>query len=288
MICSMTAFARADAETEVGVFSWELRAVNHRYLEISTRLPEELRHLEGVVRERVGAKVNRGKVDCTLRFKPGTAAGTQLSINEDLLQRLLSVMAVVAQRAPQCGTPTALDILHWPGVLNMEELNKEAIQSRALALLADVLKDFHATRQREGAKLKDVILSRCDALDERVGAVRQRLPELAPRMRQRLSERLAAIKEELDSHRIEQEIAIFAQKIDVAEELDRLDVHLAETRRVVAEGGAVGRRLDFLMQEFNREANTLASKAGDVDVTRAAVDMKVLIEQMREQVQNIE
>jgi len=288
MICSMTAFARADAETDVGMFSWELRAVNHRYLEISTRLPEELRHLEGVVRERIGAKVNRGKVDCTLRFKPGTAAGTEFNINEDLLQRLLSAMAVVTQRAPQCATPTALELLHWPGVLHVEEVNKEAIQSRALSLLGDVLKEFHATRQREGAKLKDVILGRCDALDEKVKEVRKRLPELAPRMRQRLAERLAAIKEELDPHRIEQEIAIFAQKIDVAEELDRLDVHLSETRRVVTGGGAVGRRLDFLMQEFNREANTLASKAGDVDVTRAAVDMKVLIEQMREQVQNIE
>lgn len=288
MISSMTAFARADAETDVGVFSWELRAVNHRYLEISTRLPEELRHLEGVVRERIGGKISRGKVDCTLRFKPGSAAGTELSINDDLLQRLLAVMATVAERAPQCGTPTALDLLRWPGVLNVEELNKEAIQGRALTLLAEVLKEFHATRLREGSKLKEMILSRCDALQMRVKEVRKRLPELAPRMRQRLSERLAAVKEELDAHRIEQEIVIYAQKIDVAEELDRLDVHLAETRRVVAEGGAVGRRLDFLMQEFNREANTLASKAGDVDVTRAAVDMKVLIEQMREQVQNLE
>jgi uncharacterized protein (TIGR00255 family) len=288
MISSMTAFARRDADTELGSFSWELRAVNHRYLEISARLPDDLRHLEGAVRERIAARIGRGKVDCTLRFRAGAAAGMELNVNEDLLRSLAAAVQVVVTCVPQSQAPNSVDLLRWPGVLNVQESNKDAVQASALAVLDEGLDELSATRLREGCKLKEAILGRCLALEERVAEVRRRLPDLVPRLRQRLHERLAAVKNEVDPHRIEQEIVIFSQKIDVAEELDRLLVHLEETRRVLADGGAVGRRLDFLMQEFNREANTLASKAADIEVTRSAVDMKVLIEQMREQVQNIE
>lgn len=288
MIYSMTAFARRDVEKELGVFSWELRAVNHRYLEISFRLPEELRQLEGPLRERIAARLSRGKVDCNFRFKPAGTAGAELTLNSPMLQRLLGVMDSVADHVPDLARISALDILRWPGVLNAEESNKDAVQSTALTLFDEVLKEFVATREREGTKLADVISQRCTALEQRVGDVQRRLPDVIPLYRQRLLERLAQVKQELDSQRLEQEIVLFAQRIDVAEELDRLAVHIGEARRILAGGGAVGRRMDFLLQEFNREANTLASKSSDVEITRAAVDMKVLIEQMREQVQNLE
>lgn len=284
----MTAFARRDVESSVGSFSWEMRAVNHRYLELTVRLPDDLRYLENAVRERIGGRFARGKIECGLRFRPGLAAGVQMHVNEPLLLRLVAAVHTVEQKFLSLSPGSAFDILRWPGVLNVEESNKDALQAAALGALADTLDDFQQTRAREGAKLGDMIAQRCTLLAARVADVRARLPQLLPQFKQRLLDRLAAVRQELDTQRLEQELVIFAQRVDVSEELDRLDVHVAEVRRILDEGGAVGRRLDFLMQELNREANTLASKSTDAELTRLAVDMKVLIEQMREQVQNIE
>lgn len=288
MIASMTAFARRDVESTLGSFSWEMRAVNHRYLELTVRLPDDLRYLESQVRERIGGRFARGKVECALRFRPGSGAGVQMHVNEALLQRLVGAVHAVEQKFLALSPGSAFDILRWPGVLNVEEVNKDALQAAAMEALAGAIDDFQKTRAREGAKLAETIMQRCATLATRVGEVRARLPQLVPQFRQRLVDRLAAVRQELDPQRLEQEIVMFAQRVDVAEELDRLDVHVEEVRRIMNEGGAVGRRLDFLMQELNREANTLASKSADVELTRLAVDMKVLIEQMREQVQNIE
>ena len=288
MFCSMTAFARLDRETELGSFTWEMRAVNHRYLEVTVRLPEELRHLEGDVREKISAHLGRGKVECLLRFKPGAAAGLEFTVDSLVLDRLAGALETVVDKVRAVAQPSSLDLLRWPGVLKIEDLSKEALQSKALALLDHLIKDYQSSRQREGEKLKELMARRCDVLVERVAQVRERLPVLVPQFRQKLLDRLATVKQELDPQRLEQEMVIYAQRVDVAEELDRLSVHIDETRRIFTTGGAVGRRLDFLMQEFNREANTLASKSSDVELTRLAVDMKVLIEQMREQVQNIE
>ncbi len=288
MVCSMTAFARSEQETELGVMSWELRAVNHRYLEISVRLPEELRAIEGSVRERINARLGRGKVDCAFRFKPSAAAGPVLSLNRDLVRDLVALTREIDDMLSHSPWNSALDVLRWPGVLEAREANQEQVKVEALALLAGALSDMYDGRRREGEKLKAIILQRCDAMGVLVDDARDRLPRVVQLYRQRLLERVNAVRQELDPQRLEQEIVLAAQKMDVHEELDRIEVHIDEVRRVIEQPGPVGRRLDFLMQEFNREANTLGAKSVDVETTRISVDMKVLIEQMREQIQNIE
>ncbi|MGE0080446.1 MAG: YicC/YloC family endoribonuclease [Thiohalomonadaceae bacterium] len=284
----MTAFARQESAGDYGTVAVELRSVNHRYLEVSVRLPEELRALEGAVRERIAAALARGKVDCSIRFSPAPALAGQLTLNHALASTLAQLSREVDGLVYDAAPVHSLDILRWPGVLQAPAPDLERLHADALALLDRALGELNETRAREGAKLAELIGQRCDAIAALVPQVRARLPEVQARFRERLKERVAEVKAELDPQRLEQEIVLFAQRIDVAEELDRLETHVAEVRRVLRQDQPVGRRLDFLMQELNREANTLGSKSADAETTRAAVDLKVLIEQMREQVQNIE
>ena len=290
MTASMTAFARRETPTPWGVLTCELRAVNHRYLELGFKLPEELRAVEPVARELLTKRLGRGKVDCQLRYM--AREGLDGVLDEELLARLVALARKAEGLATAAGSHVepwrVADLLRWPGVFKTAAVDSEALLKAALALLNEALNDFTATRDREGAQLAHIIRQRLDAMDEIAVRVRALLPEVRKNFRDRLTARLADVRAELDPARVEQELLLFAQKTDVDEELDRLTLHLNEVRRVLDDKGQIGRRLDFLMQELNREANTLGSKAADVRVTNAAVDLKVLIEQMREQVQNIE
>jgi uncharacterized protein (TIGR00255 family) len=288
MIHSMTAFARREGETPWGTLTWELRTVNHRYLEISPRLPEEFRVLDSRLRERIGAALQRGKVDCQLRFQSLAQQSPDFALNKELIARLVEATAEVDRMLDRPSAVSALEILRWPGVIQAPQPDHEQMATAALRILDEALAELTATRAREGAKLKDLILQRCDGVAAQAAAAAKRLPEVRERLREKLLTRLADIKGELDPLRIEQEMVLLAQRLDVEEELDRLNAHLAEVRRILDQPGPAGRRLDFLMQELHREANTLGSKSGDVETTRASMEMKVLIEQMREQVQNIE
>lgn len=290
MISSMTAFARVEQENDMGVLSWELRSVNHRYLELSIRMPEELRALEMAARERINQRLGRGKVEATLRFKPTMKAVDEIHFDRDYAQKVVSALLSIQKLLPQLGefNVSASEILRWPGVMQPQEQDQEKLHGSVLEMLDQALAEMTAHRQREGEKLEALILQRCDGMAELVEVAKKRLPEVMANYRQRLLARFDEIKQSVDEQRIEQELVLVAQKLDVAEELDRIGAHLSELQHVLKKGGAVGRRLDFLMQEFNREANTLGSKSMDVDTTRVSVDMKVLIEQMREQIQNIE
>jgi len=291
MIRSMTAFASAEIETPWGALAFELRSVNHRYLELSPRLPEELRALEPALRERIAAKLTRGKVDVNLRYRPSDAAAVEVRLNEPLLDRLERTAAAISERFPNLATDLT-GLLAWPGVLLREEVDQEGLRAAALELLDRALEDMHATRSREGERLGVFLRERLDGIERTVVDVRGWLPEIRTALRARLETRLADFKQpgqaSLEPGRLEQELVLQISRMDVDEELDRLSAHIAEARRILALPDAVGRRLDFLMQEFNREANTLGSKSVDQRTTQAAVELKVLIEQMREQVQNIE
>jgi uncharacterized protein (TIGR00255 family) len=290
MTASMTAFARRETATPWGGLAWELRAVNHRYLELSFKLPEELRGAEPAVRERITRRIGRGKVDCHLKF--AAREGPELVMDEDLVRRLLEIAHKTETLAAHAGGSVApwrmVDLLRWPGVFKSAGTDADALLQATLKLFDEALEELAATRAREGAQLAIIVRQRLDAMGEIVARVRTLLPEVRQNFRERLLARLKDVRAELDPNRLEQEMLLFAQKTDVDEELDRLGMHLNEVRRVLDDTGQIGRRLDFLMQELNREANTLGSKAADVRVTNAAVDLKVLIEQMREQVQNIE
>jgi uncharacterized protein (TIGR00255 family) len=283
MIYSMTAFGRDQSEGDWGTLVWEIRSVNHRYLDISTRLPEDLRGLEAEIRKRLGQKLNRGKVDCSLRFQRDNSAGSEFELDESLVDR-----REIGERSGDATALPTATILQWPGVLKTPALDVDALGEAAMAGFDRALQELVSTREREGSDLAEHIEQRLAAADAVVHATREIMPEVISAFRQRVQDRLKDIAQELDPARLEQEIVIFASKSDIAEELDRLLTHIAEVRRVINKGGAVGRRLDFLMQEFNREANTIGSKAADIRVTNASVELKVLIEQMREQVQNIE
>ncbi len=285
---SMTAFARETHAGEQGELTWELRSVNHRFLETFVRLPEDLRTLETGVRERISARLDRGKVDCSLRFAPSAAATGELSINHRYLELLLAAGAEVAERLGRPPTAEAFDLLRWPGVLAEQRPDLGPVQAQALTLLDQTLEVLVATRAREGERLATLVSDRCERLLDCVASVRERMPQVMEEVRRRILDRLEEVRAELDPNRLEQELALLAQRLDVDEEMDRLQAHVQEVRAVVATDKPVGRRLDFLMQELNREANTLGSKSSDLVVTRLAVDMKVLIEQMREQIQNLE
>lgn len=290
MIRSMTAFARCEALDESGSLSWELRALNHRHLEISPRLPEELRVIEPELRARVSRRLGRGKVDCTLRFKPQAGAGSgDISLNQAYADQLVKLHRAL-QDALDANASAAqvTDLLRWPGVVQEVEPDLTPVQEKALALLDLALDELVQSREREGGQLATMLTERLDKLEQELEAVRLLLPELRRNHRERLAERLAAVAEQVDGNRLEQELVLFAQKMDVDEELDRALAHLVEMRRVLDMDEPVGRRLDFMLQELNREANTLGSKAVDARMSRASVEIKVLIEQMREQVQNIE
>ncbi|NCT67568.1 MAG: YicC family protein [Rhodanobacteraceae bacterium] len=287
MLRSMTAFASAETDTGYGVLAIELRSVNHRYLELGLRLPDELRALEPQVRERVAAKLARGKVDLGLRWKPAVADAAAIAVDEALVARLADTAQALTAKFPALQVDfTAL--LGWPGVLIERETDQDSLRQAALDLLERALDEMVAARGREGERLGGFMRERLDGIERLVAEVRAHLPEVRAALRTRFDTRLAELKQPLDPGRLEQEVVLQLQRIDVDEELDRLTAHVAEARRVFGLKEAVGRRLDFLMQEFNREANTLGSKAADPRTTNAAVELKVLIEQMREQVQNLE
>jgi uncharacterized protein (TIGR00255 family) len=288
MINSMTAFARELYRGGEGELVWEIRSVNHRFLEVFVRLPEDLRGLEPLVRERVGQRLKRGKLDCTLRFQPGTQQTATLSVNRSLVQSLQSAADELGAMLGRTVSPNPMELLRWPGVLMEQPADLGPLQARAAEVLDRALDGLIATREREGVRMADTVRQRCASMRSLTKEVRARMPQVLEEIRGRLSVRLQEVLEQLDANRLEQEMVLFAQRLDVDEEMDRLATHLDEVERVLDAGGAVGRRLDFLMQELNRETNTLSSKTSDVVVTRHAVEMKVLIEQMREQVQNIE
>ncbi len=288
MIRSMTAFARHDATADWGSVTWELRSVNHRYLEVSLKLPEPVRALETAIRERIAAALGRGKIDGGVRLSFVAAGTTSLALNRDVAAQVLAVAGELEQLMGPGSGLRPVDVLRWPGVVSEPETDGDALATLVMAGLDTALKELVATRRREGDRIAEMLASRCQAMSTLVTQVRALRPQILVRLRERWRQRIADLGVEADPGRLEQELAMAAQRLDVDEELDRLDAHLAEIAQVIARKEPVGRRLDFLMQELNREANTLSSKSADADSTRAAVDLKVLIEQMREQVQNVE
>ncbi|GEA09699.1 YicC/YloC family endoribonuclease [Alteromonas sp. KUL49] len=287
MIYSMTAFARTETKKEWGSAVWEIRSVNQRFLETYFRLPEQFRSLEPVLRERFRKRLARGKVECALRFSANDAAVSKLNLNETLAKQVLNAAEWVQSQGQSTGV-NPLDVLRWPGVIAAEEADMDAIHADVMAAFDQALNDFIAARASEGDALKAMIEQRLDAITQEVSVVTERMPEVMAWQREKIQTRFEEAKVELDEGRFEQEMILLAQKVDVAEELDRLNAHVAETRKIMKKGGAIGRRLDFMMQEFNRESNTLGSKSISKDITQSAVELKVLIEQMREQIQNIE
>lgn len=286
MIHSMTAFARHETKANWGTAQWEIRSVNQRYLESYFRLPEQFRGLESILRDKLRKNLQRGKIEVNLRYHANQAAG-ELTMNDVFAEQLLQKAQQLLQKAPQAQLNIA-DILRWPGVMETPTEDLDALQGELLAGFDAALQDFLAGRGREGEAIEQMIQQRLTAIGEQVAFVRSHLPQAMQWQRDRIVNRLNEIKADLDQSRLEQEMAFLASKSDVAEELDRLDAHIKETRHTLKKGGACGRRLDFMMQEFNREANTLSSKAISTEITNAAVELKVLIEQMREQIQNIE
>ncbi len=287
MIRSMTAYASAEATGPAGTLSCELRTVNHRYLELSPRLPDELRSFESLLRERIAAKLSRGKLDITVRVRGNEARGDTLQINGALVTKLAELALDMQARFPNLQVELT-DLLRFPGVMQQAEIDPEAQQAALFEVLDRALDVLTATREREGEKLGEILREKLDGIDRVVADVRTWMPEIRAALRTRLEGRLADIKQPIEPGRLEQELVMQITRTDVDEELDRLSTHIGETRRVLGLKEPVGRRLDFLMQEFNREANTLGSKSVDARSTNAAVELKVLIEQMREQVQNIE
>ena len=288
MLRSMTAFGRFESESEFGVLAWELRSVNHRYLDVSIRLPDELRTIESELRKRLANAVNRGKVEASLRLLATSQDAPALHVNDALLKTVASAANAAAKLAEGSAVIDPLRLLQWPGVLTQKEGSVEALAAAALLAFDSALSDFVATREREGELTSSLLTERLEKITEQVVHVRQLRPAVVARQKERLQAKLAELDTEHDAGRVEQELVHLAQRLDIDEELDRLENHIVEMGKVLKRQEPVGRRLDFLMQEFNREANTLGSKANDSDTTGASVEIKVLIEQMREQIQNIE
>lgn len=288
MARSMTGFARREARGDFGVLIWETRSVNHRYLDMTLRMPEELRALESDCRERVAALVKRGKLDGQLRFEPAVPADTVLKLDEARARAVAAAAARVASALSQAAPIDPLEVLRWPGVVQEPPLDVAAVGAAAVRLLQDTLKDLLAAREREGERIAVMLRDRADQIGAIVKDLRGCLKDIQPRMRDKLKARVEELGVQVDAQRLEQELVLLVQRLDVSEELDRLESHLTEFATSLKDGEAVGRRLDFLMQEFNREANTLGSKSQDAAITQQVVDLKVLIEQMREQVQNLE
>ncbi|MGI8474284.1 YicC/YloC family endoribonuclease [Pectobacterium brasiliense] len=287
MIRSMTAYARREIKGNWGSAAWELRSVNQRYLETYLRLPEQFRSLEPVARERIRARLTRGKIECNLRFELDPSAQSALILNEKLAKQLVNAANWVKMQSDE-GEINPVDILRWPGVMSAEEQDLDAISAELLTALEGALDDFIAARESEGDALKGMIEQRLAGVSAEVVKVRAQMPNILLWQRERLQNKLEDAQVQLENNRLEQELVLMAQRVDVAEELDRLDAHVKETYKILKKEEAVGRRLDFMMQEFNRESNTLASKSINADVTASAIELKVLIEQMREQIQNIE
>ena len=288
MIHSMTGFASATRELPTSALNVELRSVNHRYLDLQFRLPEDLRALEPGLRELIVARLQRGKVECRIGLNTLTAATKSFELNVEVLKQLRALSEKLRLAWPSVNGLTAADILRWPGMLGAETVSLEEMRAAAQDALRQVLEEFSASRAREGEKLETVLLERVAAMEERVASVAPRMPQVIAAFQEKLTLRLREAMAVADDERIRQEIALFANRIDIDEELSRLATHFSEIKRILERGGAVGKRLDFMMQELNREANTLGSKSVDVEVTRVSLDLKLLIEQMREQIQNIE
>jgi uncharacterized protein (TIGR00255 family) len=288
MIRSMTGFARRERQGPWGALICELRTVNHRYLETSLRLPEELKALDNEVRQTIGASLRRGKVDANLYLKSAAGAQRSLELDAGLLAEVLARVEQVRSQLREAAPVSPLDLLRWPGVVREAEVDAAPVLAAALELLREALTELNETRTREGQRIRELLLGRCDIIARQVELVKIRLPEISRRLRERIVERIGQLGTTPDLERLEQELVLYAHKMDVDEELDRLSGHLAEVAAVLNSPEPAGRRLDFLMQELNREANTLSSKSQDAETTKAAVDMKVAIEQMREQVQNVE
>jgi uncharacterized protein (TIGR00255 family) len=288
LIYSMTGFAALTEELGLGTLSAEIRSVNHRYLDLTFRLPDELRAFEPALREQFAARMTRGKVECRIGFQKNPAAGMSLQINPALLDQLAELDLRVRERLPGAAPLCVNDVLRWPGMLGADALPLEELRERTQALLERTLEDFAQSRAREGEKLKAVLLERVARMEALTARVKPKMPQVVQAYQERLAARLRDAAAEMDEDRLRQELVLFAARVDVEEELARLSTHLTEARRILEQGGAVGKRLDFLMQELNRESNTLASKSVDIDVSQASMELKVLIEQMREQVQNIE
>jgi len=288
MICSMTGYATAARELTWGSVSIELRSVNHRYLDVSFRMPDELRPAETMLREAIAATVTRGKLECRVAYALRSGAQNSAELDNALFAQLQDLNSKVRSALPDARALGVSDILRWPGMLGTDELPVDDLRATANELMPEVLREFTAARVREGEKLAAVILERAADMRTRIAVVQPRMPGIIAAFQDKLNVRLQEALVSADDERVRQEIALFVNKIDVDEELSRLATHLDELERILKKGGAAGKRLDFLMQELNREANTLGSKSADIEVTRVAMDLKLLIEQMREQIQNIE
>ena len=284
----MTAFVQHESQSEQSRVVWEIRSVNHRYLEISMRLPEELRSAEMMFRETIKASLSRGRIDAVLRYQSAESSANSPELNLDTINQLMAWSRTVQSTVPVAGELSIADILKWPGVLTPERIDEDQLSVAAKDALANALSALASQRQREGRQLAVVINAKLEAARDIVIGVQGRVPELEQYARQRLNERVSEFAEQLEPGRFEQELVLLLAKSDITEEIDRLQLHLAEVANILNGSGPVGRRLDFLMQELNREANTLGSKSNHPETTTAAVDLKVLIEQMREQIQNIE
>ena len=288
MVKSMTAFARSEEKVSWGAVEIELRSVNHRFLEMNLKLPEELRVLEMAIRERIKKVLKRGKVDVVIRLHMNSDEQSQISFDKELATQLANTLHEIDKLIYNAAPVNAVDILSWPGVQSSQKIDPEALENLLMPLLDKVLQQLIESKKREGDALQQMIEERIEQMRELIVQVRSNMPDILLTQRQRLEERLKTLKAEMDNDRLEQEMVYIAQKADVAEEIDRLDTHLDEINRVMSGEETIGRRLDFLMQELNREANTLGSKSIANVTTQASVDLKVLIEQMREQIQNIE
>ena len=287
MIYSMTAFARLEVKKDWGDAVWEIRSVNQRYLENFFRLPEQFRGLENTLREKLRQSLTRGKIECSLRIETKKQTNAELNLNKELANQVIQSLQWIKAQAGE-GEINLTDVLRYPGVVEAQEQDLDAISQDLLTAFDDLLTDFIAMRGREGEKLNDIIQQRLDAIAVEADKVRSPMPTVLQWQRERLLQRFEDAQVNLDPQRVEQEMILLAQRVDVAEELDRLQMHVKETMNILKKGGAVGRKLDFMMQELNRESNTLASKSINADITASAVELKVLIEQMREQIQNLE
>lgn len=285
---SMTGFARIEDASDLGNLSWELRSVNHRYFEVNFRLPEEVRRLEPKLRKNIHTRLARGKVDCVFRYQLANTTSAVLELNEPLLESLIHQINFVNDKLREQAPAKAIDLLAWPGLVQTAQADMEHFHNICFELFKKALEQLAEMRLKEGQRTEEVIKEKCKEISVIVKKVRVRHPNILVAIKDKLKLRIEELSVEIDQSRLEQELVYLAQKLDVAEELDRLDSHLIEMASIFDRKDPIGRRLDFLMQEFHREANTLASKSADTETTKAAIDLKVLIEQMREQVQNIE
>ena len=288
MIHSMTAYGRVENSEGQNSISCEIRSVNHRYSEISIRLPEELRPLEQKIRDHISGKIKRGKIECNIRIEKHNAYDESLSINQDLLKNIIEAAKRINSDLSTSAPLDSLDLLRWPGVLEKSTLDVEEIGKLLFPLVNEAIDIVIDTRQREGEKIKKMLTDRCTKIKEIISNVKKQIPDILKNYRKKLTQRVQEISDELDNDRLEQELLFLSQKADIEEEIDRLNAHADEVVRVIDQKEPIGRRLDFLMQEMNRESNTLGSKSNHIYTTNASVELKVLIEQMREQIQNIE